>query len=418
VGTEYGSLLAQRDSGVAYITSQQASGWVLVQDSYDDNGWSGATLERPALKRLLADIERGLVDIVVVSKVDRLSRSLLGFAKLIESFDAYEVKLASVTQQINTSTSMGQLALNVLLSFAQFERQIIAERIRDKIASSKRRGKWMGGRAPLGYSALAGKLVLNEPEAKIVCRIFEGFAQYKSGTKLTQVLRTDGVMTKTGRLIDKGCIYRLLNNRTYVGEVEHKRNVYPGEHQAIISRELWQRIHEILSESARGRANRSRVQSSALLRGLIFGVDGRAMSPSHTRRRGKLYRYYVSQTVLKGGGVENVVRRVSAAAIETAVIGQVRALLRQPEIVIGTWMAARSELPDLSEEETRQALERLDPIWDELFPAEQARIIRLLVDRVEIGPAGAEIRLRIAGLRNLVRDLDTERDHAVAAVHG
>jgi hypothetical protein len=223
------------------------------------------------------------------------------------------------------------------------------------------------------------------------------------------------VTTKRGKPINNADIYKLLNNRTYVGEVVHKGSVYPGEHEAIVSRELWDRVHDMLAESPRARANKNRAQSPALLRGLIFGADGRAMSPTHTRRRGRLYRYYVSQSVLKGDGADNVIGRVSAAEIETAVSAQVRALLRQPEIVVGTWMAARCELAELTEDDTREALERLGPLWDELFPAEQTRIIRLLVERVEIGPAGADIRLRIAGLTSLVRDLGATPDDAVAA---
>jgi hypothetical protein len=214
-----------------------------------------------------------------------------------------------------------------------------------------------------------------------------------------------GLTTRSGSPIDKGDIYKLLNNRTYVGEVEHKGKVYPGEHQAIVPRDLWERVHEVLTESPRARAIKNRAQSPALPRGLIFGADGRAMSPTHTRRRGRLYRYYVSQQVLKGTADPNVVRRVPAAEIEAAVVAQVRALLRQPEIVVGTWMAARDELPGLTENETRATLERLDPLWDELFPAEQARIVRLLVERVEVGPMGADIKLRVAGLTSLVRDL-------------
>ncbi len=231
------------------------------------------------------------------------------------------------------------------------------------------------------------------------------------GTELTQVLRAEGVTTKSGRLINKGDIYKMLSNRTYMGEVQHKGKIYRGEQQAIVSRNLW----DLLQDSPRARANKNRPQSPALLRGLIFGADGRAMSPTHTRRCGKLYRYYVSQSALKGDIAENVVRRASAAEIETAVVAQVRALLRQPEIVVGTWLAARTELPDLTEEEIREALERLEPLWHALFPAEQARIIRLLVERVEIGPAGADIRLRIAGLTSLVRDLGGAGDDPVTA---
>jgi DNA invertase Pin-like site-specific DNA recombinase len=415
---EYNSLHAQRDACEAYVASQRAEGWVLVEDCYDDGGYSGGTLDRPALRRLLADIEAGLIDVVVVYKIDRLSRSLMDFTRLVEIFDRHGVTFVSVTQSFNTTTSMGRLTLNILLSFAQFEREVIGERIRDKFAASRARGMWMGGSVPLGYDVGDRKLVVNETEAATVRRIFTGFSEIGSGTKLTKVLRSEGVTTKRGKPIDKGDIYKLVNNRTYVGEVMHKGNVYPGEHQGIISRELWGRVHQILEESPRARANKNRAQSPALLRGLIFGTDGRALSPTHTRRRGRLYRYYVAQRVLKcdAAGDDSIIRRVSAAEIEAAVVGQVRALLRQPEIIIvGTWMAARAEIPDLTEDETRDALTRLDPLWEELFPAEQARIIRLLVERVEIGPAGADIRLRLDGLTGLVADLGAQAPDALQA---
>ena len=240
------------------MASQRAEGWVLVPDRYDDGGFSGGTLERPALRRLLADIEAGRVDVVVVYKIDRLSRSLMDFAKLVEVFDRHDVTFVSVTQSFNTTTSMGRLTLNILLSFAQFEREVIGERIRDKFAASRARGMWMGGSVPLGYDVRDRKLVVNEAEAATVRRIFEGFAEIGSGTKLTQVLRAEGVTTKRGKPIDKGDIYKLLNNRTYVGEVVHKGNVYPGEHQAIVPRELWDRVHQILQESPRARANKNR----------------------------------------------------------------------------------------------------------------------------------------------------------------
>ena len=280
---------------------------------------------------------------VVVYKIDRLSRSLMHFARLVEVFDAHGVTFVSVTQSFNTTTSMGRLTLNILLSFAQFEREVIGERVRDKIAASKARGMWMGGSVPLGYEVRDRKLVVDEAEAARVRRVFEGFVATGSATKLVPVLRAEGVLTKTGRPFDKGSVYKLLNNRTYLGEVAHKGKAYPGEHQAIVPRELWDAAHAILRESPRVRANSNRSQTPALLRGLIFGPDGRAMSPTHTRRRGRLYRYYVSQAVLKGtAGDDCPVRRLPAAEIEAAVVDQVRALLRQPEVVVGTWLAARA----------------------------------------------------------------------------
>ena len=402
---EFNSLDAQRESCEAYIASQRPEGWLLVPDYYDDGGVSGATLERPALQRLLRDIEADRVDVIVCYKIDRLSRSLMHFAKLVETFDAHNVTFVSVTQSFNTTTSMGRLTLNILLSFAQFEREVIGERVRDKIAASKARGMWMGGPVPLGYDVRERKLVINETEAATVRRVFEAFAAIGSATLLVPALRVEGLLTKTGRPFDKGAIYKTLNLRTYLGQVTHQGKVYPGEHQAIVAQELWDRAHDIMRESTRVRSNQARRQTPALLRGLIFGPDGRALSPTHTRTRGKLYTYYVSQAVLKGTDDGCTVRRISAGEIEAAVIDQVRALLRQPEVVIGTWRAAQGEAPDLTEVETRDALEQLDPLWEELFPAEQARIVRSLVERVDVSPAGADIRLRLDGLACLVRDL-------------
>jgi DNA invertase Pin-like site-specific DNA recombinase len=414
---EFNTLDAQRDACAAYVASQRAEGWILVPDRYDDGGFSGGTLERPALKRLLADVEQGLIDVIVVYKIDRLSRSLMDFAKLVEAFEAHGVTFVSVTQSFNTTTSMGRLTLNVLLSFAQFEREVIGERIRDKVAASKARGMWMGGKVPLGYDVASRKLVVNEAEAARVRRVFALFAETGSGTDTAKRLRTGGVTSKSGRPLDRGDVYKVLNLRTYVGEVTHKGNIYPGEHEAIVPRELWDRAHAILQVSPRTRAAQNRQHAPALLKGLIFGADGRALSPTHSRKNGRLYRYYVAQRVLKGDAAADhgMVRRVSAAEIETAVVDQVRALLRQPEIVVGTWIAARTEQPDLTEREAREALARLEPLWEELFPAEQARIIRTLVDRVVVGPAGVDIRLRVEGLADLVRDLAPVAPEALTA---
>ncbi len=402
---EFNSLDAQRESCEAYIASQRTEGWVLVPDYYDDGGISGGTLERPALQRLLRDIEAGLVDVVAVNKIDRLSRSLMDFAKLVETFDAHNVTFVSVTQSFNTTTSMGRLTLNILLSFAQYEREIIGERVRDKIAASKARGMWMGGPVPLGYEVRDRKLAVNEAEAATVRRVFESFASVGSATALVPALRAEGLLTKMGRPFDKGAIYKTLNLQTYLGVVTHQGKVYPGEHQAIVPQDLWDRAHDIMRESPRVRANEARRQAPALLRGLIFGPDGRALSPTHTRKKGKLYTYYVSQAVLKGTDAGCTVRRISAGEIEAAVMDQVKTLLQQPEVVIGTWRAAQAEAPALTEAETREALEQLDPLWGELFPAEHERIVRSLVERVDVSPAGADIRLRLDGLAGLVRDL-------------
>jgi site-specific DNA recombinase len=402
---EFNSLDAQREACEAYIASQRAEGWLLVPDRYDDGGISGATLERPALKRLLADIEAQRVDVVVVYKIDRLSRALMDFSKLVEVFDRNNVTFVSITQSFNTTTSMGRLTLNILLSFAQFEREVIGERIRDKFAASRKKGIWMGGFVPLGYEVKDRKLVVNESEAATVRMIFERFTRIGSATTLVRSLRAEGIAGKRGKLVDKGYLYKLLNNRVYVGEAVHKGTAYPGEHKAIISKDLWDKVHNILRDSPRRRAARSQSQTPALLKGLIFGPTGCAMSPTHTRKGGKLYRYYVSQSVLKHGPGACPVGRVPAAEIEAAVVDQLRGLLRAPEIVVSTWRAARQSMGDIKEAEVREALERLDPLWNELFPAEQARIAQLLVERVDVRLDGVDIRLRTEGLANLVTDL-------------
>jgi DNA invertase Pin-like site-specific DNA recombinase len=420
---EFNSLDAQRESCEAYVASQKQEGWVHVPDRYDDGGFSGGTLERPALQRLLADIEDGRVDVIVVYKIDRLSRSLMDFARLVEVFDRKGVTFVSVTQSFSTTTSMGRLTLNVLLSFAQFEREVIGERIRDKFAASRKKGMWMGGWAPLGYDIRDRKLVVNEAEAAKVRHIFERFARCGSVTTVARELAAGKATNRYGKPIDKGIVYRLLNNRVYIGDAVHKGTAHPGEHEPIIGKPLWDRVHAVLSESPRARAGRSRAQTPALLKGLIFGPDGRAMSPTHTRKGQKLYRYYVSQAVIRGTAAgeglcgdagEAPVRRVPAAGIERAVIDQLRVLLRSPEIIVATWRAARKEVPGITEGDVRDALGGLDPVWDELFPAEQARIVRLLVERVAVHEAGVDIRLRTGGLTALVADLRAESDRAAA----
>jgi site-specific DNA recombinase len=402
---EFNSLDAQREACSAYIASQRSEDWVELADQYDDGGFSGGTLERPALKRLLADIEAGRVDVVVVYKIDRLSRALMDFARLVEVFDRCDVTFVSVTQSFNTTTSMGRLTLNVLLSFAQFEREVIGERIRDKVAASRKRGIWMGGFVPMGYRVENRKLVVHEPEAAVIRRIFERFLKVGSATLLARQLKVEDVRSHRGRVVDKGALYRILRNRVYVGLAVHKGVAYPGEHAAIINQVLWDKVQSILQESPRVRGCRARAATPALLKGLLFGPTGRAMSPTHTRKHGKLYRYYVCQAALKGEVQPSTIRRVSAAAIEAAVIDQLRALLRSPEVVVATWRAAGPQADGLSEGLVREALERLDPLWEELFPAEQARIVQLLVQRIDLKPDGLELRLRTQGLGHVVLQL-------------
>jgi DNA invertase Pin-like site-specific DNA recombinase len=402
---EFNSLDAQREACENYVASQKPEGWVLVSDRYDDGGVSGGTLERPALKRLLADIEAGAIDIVVTYKIDRLSRSLMDFTKLVEVFERKAVTFVSITQSFNTTSSMGRLMLNVLLSFAQFEREVIGERIRDKVAASRRKGIWMGGIAPLGYDVKDRKLVVNAKQAKLVRSIFTRFAHGKSGTKLVQALAGEGSTTRSGRPFSKTDLYKLLHNRVYLGLAVHKGTAYPGEHEAIIDQDLWDRVHAVLKSNPHKRRGASRADTPAMLKGLIFGPTGQAMTPSHTRKNGRLYRYYVSATALKFGAEACPIKRIAADEIESVVVGQLRTLIKAPQIIVATWRKARATMPKLTEQEVRTAFERFDALWCELFPAEQARIVQLLVERIDIHPDAAEITLKTEGLIGLARDL-------------
>ena len=402
---EFNSLDAQREACEAYVASQKPEGWATIRERYDDGGFSGGSLERPALARLIKDIKDGLVDVVVVYKIDRLSRSLVDFTRLVDVFDRHDVTFVSVTQSFNTTSSMGRLTLNILLSFAQFEREVIGERIRDKFAASRKRGLWMGGTVPLGYAVKDRKLVVVPQEAATVRMIFERFCKIGSATTLARQIATEGVRTRKGNLIDKGTIYKLLANRVYLGDAVHKGVAYPGEHQPIIGRELWARVHDILRTRPATRAANARARAPALLKGMLFGPQGEAMTPTHTRSGGRLYRYYISHRILKAGATGAPISRVPAGEIETIVVDQVRAMLRAPEVVVATWRSARPEIEGLPEAEIRAALAGLDPLWDELFPAEHARVLQLLVARLDLGADGLKIRLRVDGLARMVQEL-------------
>jgi site-specific DNA recombinase len=282
---------------------------------------------------------------------------------------------------------------------------VLGERIRDKFAVSRRKGMWMGGWAPLGYEVKDRELVVNEADAKLVRSIFQRFLKTGSATALARQLIKEGVRNKYGKLVDKGILYKLLTNPVYIGEAVHKGASYPGEHTAIINSKVWDKVQAQFRTNPRRRAGATRAQTPALLKGLIFGPTGTAMSPSHTRRRGRLYRYYVSQTVLKQGAAECPIGNVPAAEIERIVIDQVRLLLRSPEVIVRTWRRARTSPKGLTETEVRSALLEFDPLWDELFPAEQTRIFQLLVERVDVGIDSVEIKSRIDGITSLVGEL-------------
>ena len=428
---EFNSLDAQRSAGEAYVASQGGEGWLLVPDRYDDAGISGATLARPALKRLLADVEAGKIDVVIVYKIDRISRSLVDFAKLIDIFEQHSVTFVAVTQQFNTTTSMGRLTLNVLLSFAQFEREVIGERIRDKFAASRAKGMWMGGIPPLGYDARDRKLVVNPTEAELVRLIFRRFLDLGSALLLIRELNAQGYRTKSwttqagtfreGRPFDKGTLYKILRNRTYLGEAVHKGRSYPGEHEPIVDRATWERVHEVLASNAKRRGNEARARTPAPLRGLMRCTHcSSAMTPTQTRRRGRLYRYYVCLGASRRGHDTCPVRSIAASEVEGLVLGQVRRLLASPELVARTITAVRrensaAEDTEIEEGNVIEALGALEPVWDELYPAEQARILRLLIERIDVAPDGISVTLHAAGIRSLVAELADQEAPALAA---
>jgi site-specific DNA recombinase len=331
---EFNSLDAQREACEAYIKSQASQGWRALAQHYDDPAYSGGNLDRPALQRLLQDVDAGRIDVIVVYKIDRLTRSLADFAKLVEAFDARSISFVAVTQQFNTTTSMGRLTLNVLLSFAQFERELSSERVRDKIAASRRKGKWTGGTVPLGYDAKDKKLVVNKAEAETVRYIFRRYLELQSFAKLVEDLDREGIVTKRrdtkvpkykgGIPFTYGPLAHFLKNRLYTGDLGHKDKWFPGEHAAIIDRKTFDQVQQLLKSNAAGR-KATRSASQALLLGKLYDDRGNRMSPSYSVKNGVRYRFYVSSALLRGRkDAAGSVGRVAAAEIESAVLAAVQ----------------------------------------------------------------------------------------------
>jgi DNA invertase Pin-like site-specific DNA recombinase len=393
---DFNSLDAQREACEAFIQSQKSEGWVLVPDSYDDGGISGGTLERPALKRLMADIAAGRVDIVVVYKVDRLTRSLADFAKLVETFDATGASFVSVTQQFNTSTSMGRLTLNMLLSFAQFEREVTAERIRDKIAASKRKGMWMGGPVPLGYDAVDRKLEINESEAETVRHIFEQYLALDSILHLKYALDRGGIVSKqrinkagnkiNGQSLSRGALALILRNPLYIGEVQHKGERYPGLHEAIIDCDVWNRVQELLDGQRVVRRNATNASVPSPLAGMLFDQKGEPLTPGHASKGPARirYRYYNSNRLVVGLAADHPdAWRLPAEPVERAVRNTLVDLLCDGDHLRGL-------LPDSSSAtEHRQLQGRIDTLAREIGDRNGATLRDLLTKlsaRIEIGP--------------------------------
>lgn len=326
---DFNSLDAQREACEAYIKSQMHEGWSLLAKQYNDGGYSGGTMERPAFKELLKDIENDEIDIVVVYKVDRLTRSLMDFSKIIDVFDRHETSFVSITQQFNTTTSMGRLTLNILLSFAQFEREVTGERIRDKIAASKKKGMWMGGCVPLGYKKEDKKLIIDENDADKVKFIFDKYLELKSVPKLKLYLNLNEFKTRSYKDFSKGQLYHLLANKIYIGKIMHKKNVYDGEHEAIIDVNTFEKVQSLLYENKVDKACGTKCSSSSLLTGLIYDDAGNRMTPSHSNTRKRRYRYYLS-TAIKCFDKERAgsISKIPAEEVEKFVVETLKEFLQ------------------------------------------------------------------------------------------
>lgn len=368
-------------------------------------------------KQLLNDVETNKIDVIVVYKVDRLSRSLGDFAQIVDLFDKHDVSFVSVTQQFNTTSSMGRLTLNILLSFAQFEREVTGERIRDKIALSKQKGMWMGGHVPLGYDVASRKLIPNEQETDLVRRIFNRFIRLGSTTLLCKELNELGFRTKPRRNRDgrmnngypfnKTTIYKILNNQLYLGKIRHVDKWYPGQHEAIVDQDMWDKVHAIMATNRVERAADVRRQTPAPLKGLLFGPDGKAMTPTHTKRGDKKYRYYVTHTAQKRSHEECPIRMVRAGDIEGIVFDQIKSIFKNPSLIISTWSVAKTMDDGITENDVRDGLQNIETIWDHLYHKEQTRLLQLFIEKIRVEPEGIHIDIRTNGINSLVLDLKT-----------
>lgn len=412
---EYNTLDAQRDAGENYIKSQQHEGWNILPKHYDDGGFTGGNMDRPALKELIEDIKAGKIDVVVVYKIDRLSRSLTDFAQMVDVFDKHNVSFVSVTQHFNTKDSMGRLTLNILLSFAQFEREVIGERIRDKFAASKKKGIFMGGALPLGYNSVDRKLEIVPEEAELVRHIFQRYVEIKSISQLIKELDLKGHRTKMyksgtgkirgGRKFNRQYIYRMLNNPLYLGQIVHKDKTYPGQHDAIITKKLWDAVRKILSSDRVKRGNYSKNKNPTLLRGLIrCNCCDCAMTPTFTKKNQRVYRYYTPTTAIHRGYDECKVGPVPAAEIDALVVGHIRKFIESPEIITQTHDKLRSDddCPhDFGLEELRIHIGDFDGFWKKLKPKERNRIAELLVKEVSIDTDEVAIDMRLDGFTTI-----------------
>ncbi len=416
----FNSLDAQREACQAFVASQRQEGWRALPARYDDGGFSGGNLSRPALKRLLADVEADKVDTIVVYKVDRLTRSLADFAKIVEALDARGVSFVSVTQQFNTTSSMGRLTLNVLLSFAQFEREVTGERIRDKIAASKRKGMWMGGTVSLGYEVKDRKLIVNPDEARLVNRLFGLYLELGCVRKLKARLDREGITTKLrtsgvgnqsgGAAYARGALYKILQNRLYLGEIHHRKQHYQGEHEAIVARELWDQVQTMLAKNNQGRKDAVRSKSPGLLAGLLQDAEGNRFTPSHTLKAGRRYRYYVCQPKIENSEAEAKAIRLPAHDVERQVTLRLQSFLQSNPTVMSE-LGFPSDSPARTKELIAAATKHSEAT-DKDFLTKVVRRVIVHPDRLELEIGKNTLRSVLMGSRPDPRNLADEQEQA------
>ena len=413
----FNSLEAQREASRAYILSQKHEGWTELKEHYDDGGFSGGTMERPALKRLLTDIQSGKVQTVVVYKVDRLTRSLTDFAKIIDIFDSHKVSFVSVTQHFNTTSSMGRLTLNVLLSFAQFERDITGERIRDKIAASKKKGIWMGGLVPLGYDCVERRLVINPAEARTVREIFRRYLRLRSVSKLQKFLGRNQIRSKIrtsvggrtagGATYSRGALHHLLNNRIYLGEISLRGQSHPGQHEPIVPRKLWVKVSAVLQVNDQAHRKGKSHVSPSFLTGRLFDSRGCRFTPTHAVKDAKRYRYFTSQAAIRQDGSRPAIARFPAKELERLVESQILLLLKAPE----KCTTGMEHGP--SKDAAAECAKDLATGWPKLEMSKRHELLKNILKRVVLGNASLTIEVDKA---TLLATLLAENPEALASL--
>ncbi len=401
---EFNSLDAQREAAEAYIASQKINGWVCLPEHYDDGGFSGGNMNRPALKQLLLDAEAGKFDLIVVYKIDRLSRSLCDFAELNKMFDKWGVAFVSVTQEINTNTSTGRMMLNILMTFAQFEREMSAMRVKDKMSATRKKGKWVGGSVPIGYKVVDKKLVIDEERAPIVKRIFRRYLEIQSPKQIAWELNADGITTLQGKQWDTPHLYRIINNCTYAGNVFYDGQTWKGEHQAIIDMETWEMAQSFLKNNAPVRDNSRRQASIAPLKGILrCGHCNSSMVPVKSRRWGREYHYYHCSRDMKRSLSICPVKQISAGEIEKMVIDRLKEILASPEILIAV---ARQTGMRANEIGTMFSKE----FWEEITPGETQRLMQILLEQVTVNEDGVVMEIRTAGIESVTEAYNDQQN--------